>query len=131
MKKRRSFFLLEIVIAIALVGIFVMGFLGSGLRYLAQERKALLELEFEQQRDLIRMDTIAACWKEIQTSQEERQEPWVFEKVLRANLGGKEYTKSYRLKAVRKKAGDGRVLVLQEGTQKYHFLVKNSEALSK
>lgn len=118
-KLKRSLFLLEIVISIALVGIFAMGFLGSGIRYLTQERKALLELEFERQRDLVRMESLAACWKEVQTS-----EPWIFEKVLRAKLGGKEYKTSFRLKVRSKKIKDDHALVLEEGTKKYHFLVK-------
>ncbi len=125
MKSQRSLFLLEIVISIALVGIFAMGFLGSGMRYLTQERKALLELEFERQRDLVRMECLASCWKE------ERQEPWVFEKLLKAKLGGKEYKTSFRLRVRSKKIKDDHEIVLEEGTKKYHFLVKNAEALSK
>jgi hypothetical protein len=116
--KKHSFFLLEIVIAIVLVGMFAAGFLGSGLRYLSQERKALVELEFEREKDLVRMEAIAACWKEGEII-----EPRVFEKTLQTKIGGKEYKSSFRVKVRSKKIDDHCDLILEEGTRKYHFLV--------
>lgn len=118
-QRLRSLFLLEIVIALVLVGIFTAGFLGSGVRYLSQERKALLELEFERERDLVRMEAISACWKDPPTA-----EPRVFEKSLQTKLGGKEYKSSFRCKIRSKKINDHYDLVLEEGTRKYHFLIK-------
>jgi hypothetical protein len=117
--QHRSFFLLEIVISLVLIGIFAFGFLGSGLKYVSLERKALLELEFEMQRDLVRMEAIEKLWKE-----EETKEPVSFDKTLKTELGGKKYTSLFRLKGQTKKFDEHFDLVLEEGSRKHHFLIK-------
>lgn len=132
MKDRRPLFLLEIVIALVLVGMFAMGFLGSGARYVTQERKALLELEFERQKDLFRMEVISACWKEIQDFDEPVDvKDWSFDKTLQTKLGQRDYKEVYRLKVNCKKVKEAYDLVLIEGIKRYHFLVTKSSAFAK
>jgi hypothetical protein len=120
MYRRRPFFLLEIVIAIAVVGLFAFGFLWSGMRYLSQERKALLNMEYERQRNLKRMEVIASHWEALLSTQEKKEDSTC---MLEATVGGKKYTTPYSYKVESHAIGKDYELVLVEGRKRYHFLV--------
>ncbi len=62
MHRKRSFFILEIVIAMVLVGLFSVYFLRASIKHLHQERQALLVLEFEWQNDLRKMEILKENW---------------------------------------------------------------------
>jgi len=129
MQRKRPFFLLEIVIAIALVGLFSAYFLRSSIGYLYQERKALLELEFERQFDLKRMELLTNNWPRVdrlpQKEIEAKEESYEF----KVSIAGKSYSKVKKFKVWCPKHHDHIYdLVIKEDQKKYHFLVKKSEA---
>jgi hypothetical protein len=62
MRQKRPLFLLEVVIAIALVGFFSVYFLRSSLHHLYKEREGLLDLEFEWKSDLKKMEILSSGW---------------------------------------------------------------------
>ncbi len=130
MRRKKPLFLLEIVIAIFLVGLFSVYFLRSSIHCLYRERIALLDLEFERAFDIKRMDLLAKSWAAIEhvpATVTEFSEPWTIE------LGGKKYTREKKFKIWRTDPHpDYYQLILKEkGRKKHHFLVKKSAAFSK
>jgi hypothetical protein len=129
MQRKKPFFLLEIVIAIALVGLFSAYFLRSSIGYLYQERKALIDMELERQIDLKRMDLIAGNWHKVdqlpKLDTHAKEESFPFE----VKIAGKSYfrTKTFKVFCPKKhdKAWD---LCIKEEKKKYHFLVTKTEA---
>ena len=133
MRQKRPFFLLEIVISIFLVGLFSVYFLRSSIHCLYQERKALLDLEFEREFDLRRMKLIRSNWSKIEHLPLKGDAKEEIESIS-VTLGGKKYIRKKAFKVYRrKKQRDGNFnLILEEKedkkTKKYHFLVRKSEA---
>ena len=138
--RRRPIFLLEIVIAIALVGFFSFYFLLSSIHFIYQERKALFALEFERLCDLERMDLIKKAWNQVETLNEKTLSKSRFSPAIK--LGGKSYVKTKLFKIWC--AGNHENLydlVLQEKSpkkdpnkeklKKYHFLVKKEKPEAK
>jgi hypothetical protein len=128
MQRKSPFFLLEIVIAIFLVGLFSAYFLRSSIGYLYQERKALLELEFERQYDLKRMELLTSNWHKVdqlpKLSTAAKEESYQF----KVNLAGKSYSKTKTFKVWCPKHHDSTYdLVIKENEKKYHFLVRKPE----
>ncbi len=124
MRKKASFFLLEVILAIALVGIFVVYFLRSSLQQLIREQKELAELESEWSYDLRRMEIITLCWKEVQMLPKRKG------RVFQVNP----INNHQKLKIIKawcpNEIPNYYHLVLEEETEKekkkkiYHFLVK-------
>ena len=129
MLRKSPFFLLEIVIAIFLVGIFSAYFLRSSIGYLYQERKALLEMEFEREADLKRMEFLTNHWHGVDKLPKLDGDAKEESKDLEVKLAGKSYFKTKKFKVFcPKQHGNGYDLVIKEDGKKYHFLVKKSEA---
>jgi hypothetical protein len=131
-QQKKPLFLLEIVIAIFLVGLFSAYFLRSSISTLYQERKALLDLEFERLYDLHRMTLISNNWQKVdqlpKLEGDAKKESCQFE----VKIAGKPYfrTKTFTVFCPKRhdKAYD---LCIKEEKKKYHFLVKKAEAFSK
>jgi hypothetical protein len=129
MQQKKPLFLLEIVIAIFLVGLFSAYFLRSSIGCLYQERKALLDLEFERQYDLKLMDLVRQNWHYVdqlpKLAGDAKKETFPF----KVNFAGKEYsrTKTYQVSCP-KKHETAYDLLIQEDKKKYHFLVKKAVA---
>lgn len=129
MQQKKPLFLLEIVIAIFLVGLFSAYFLRSSIGCLYQERKALLDLEFERQSQIQLMDLVTQNWHHVDqlpklaTSEKKVVFP------LEVDFAGKKYlrTKTYQVSCPKKHelAYD---LLIQEDNKKYHFLIKKEAA---
>jgi hypothetical protein len=132
-RRKRPFFLLEIVISIFLVGLFSVYFLRSSIHCLYQERKALLDLEFEREFDLRRMNLIRSNWNKIEQLPLRGDAKEEIESIP-VTLGGKKYIRKKSFKVYRRqKQHDGNFnLILEEKEdkkiKKYHFFVKKSEA---
>jgi hypothetical protein len=129
MQQKKPLFLLEIVIAIFLVGLFSAYFLRSSIGCLYQERKALLDLEFERQYDLKRMDLVTQNWLRVdqlpKLAESGKQEVFPF----KVDFAGKQYsrTKTYQVSCP-KEHETAYDLLIQEDKNKYHFLVKKPVA---
>ena len=129
MQRKKPLFLLEIVIAIFLVGLFSAYFLRSSITTLYQERKALLDLEFEKLYDLKRMNLVSDNWHKVdllprleRDAKEEKCEFKVF-------IGGKPYIRSKTFQVLCPKKNEKAYdLCIKENKKKYHFLVKKAEA---
>jgi hypothetical protein len=129
MLQKKPLFLLEIVISIFLVGLFSAYFLRSSISCLYQERKALLDLEFERLYDQRRMDLLSDHWDKVDLLPNllsaAKEESCPFE----VKISGKSYfsNKTFKVFCPKKhdKAWD---LCIQEDKKKYHFLVKKDAA---
>jgi hypothetical protein len=126
MQQKKPLFLLEIVIAIFLVGLFSTYFLRSSIRCLYQERKALLELEFERQYDLKRMELLSNNWHQVsvlpKAEKEAKEEAFQF----KVNIAGKEYFSTKKFKVFCPKNQDtAYLLVIKEDQKKYQFCVNS------
>jgi hypothetical protein len=132
MARKSPIFLLEIVIAIFLVGLFSVYFLRSSIHYLYQERRALLDLEFERQYNLQRMELIAQHWNMADRLPTKESEAKEWPQPFTATIGGKSYskTKKYKVWCAGKHENHFN-LVLQEDRIKYHFLVKKDKSEAK
>jgi hypothetical protein len=129
MQRKSPLFLLEIVIAMFLVGIFSAYFLRSSIGYLYQERKALLEMEFEREADLKRMEFLTSNWNGVDNLPQKEGEAKEESRDLEVKLAGKSYFKTKKFKVFcPKQHGNAYDLVIKEDGKKYHFLVKKSEA---
>jgi hypothetical protein len=129
MKKKKPLFLLEIVIAIFLVGLFSAYFLRSSISTLYQERKALLDLEFERLYDIKRMDLLSDHWHKVDQLPKLQGDAKLQSFKFEVKIVGKSYfrTKTFVVFCPKKheKAYD---LCIKEDEKKYHFLVKKAEA---
>ncbi len=129
MQQKKPLFLLEIVIAIFLVGLFSAYFLRSSIGCLYQERKALLDLEFEREYDLKKMELLVNNWHIVdqlpKLAGDAKKETCQFE----VKMADKEYlrTKTYQVSCP-KKHETAYDLLIQEDNKKYHFLVRKAEA---
>ena len=132
MVRKSPIFLLEIVIAIFLVGLFSVYFLRSSIHYLYQERTALLDLEFERQYNLQRMELIAQNWNMVEKLPTKENEAKEWPKPFTTIIGGKSYskTKNYKVWCAGKHENHFN-LVLQEDKKKYHFLVTKDKSAAK
>ncbi len=65
--KRRPFFLLEVLIAAALVGVFAFLSIHGAFRLARQQKKLLKEIEGSIDADRRRMKVIADCWSKVET----------------------------------------------------------------
>ena len=123
MRRKSPLFLLEIVIAIFLVGIFSVYFLRSSVHTLYQERKALLALEFEKEYDLKRMDLLVQNWLRLDQlpgkSVDAKEELY----QCKVDIGGKSYVKTRKFKVWCKHHESAHDLIIKEDATKYHFLV--------
>jgi len=125
-RRRKPFFLLEVVIAIALVALFVTYFIHSSLKQLLREEKEIAELKVGWQDDLWKMEVLTECWKNIEEVPKKKKHH--FESVT-----------SSQIKAIHawcpNETEEYYHLILEEEKErekvKYHFLVKKSEALSR
>lgn len=115
---KRPLFLLEVVIAIALVGLFSVYFLRSSLQHLYKERKALVDLELEWQRDLHRMKILSEGWK---TAKENGD---VIEKTCKVTLGERTYSKTYAYHLTAIESPTARRLALKEGRKNGDGIIK-------
>jgi hypothetical protein len=127
MEQKRSFFLLEIVIAIFLVGLFSVYFLRSSIHCLYKERQALLDIEFERKFDLKRMEVIRKYWGFDLPLRAEAKTLFLPAEVI---FGKQSYTRTKKYKVYRRKGEHKECcgMVFEEEGKKYHFLVKKSEA---
>ncbi len=126
--KKRSLFLLEILIAIFLVGLFSVYFLRSSIHCLYQERKALVELEFEKEYDLKRMDLLTKHWQAVDKLPSKEGEVKEEIQQFSVNIGGKTYFKTKKFKVwCANQFEKNYDLVLKEDGKKYHFLIKKPE----
>ena len=132
MQQKKPLFLLEIVIAIFLVGLFSAYFLRSSIGTLYQERKALLDLEFETLSDLRRMDLLSHHWHQVDQLPKLERDAKKESLPLRVDIAGKEYfrTKTFTVFCP-KQHETAYDLCIKEENKKYHFLVKKAEAFSK
>jgi hypothetical protein len=98
--RKKPLFLLEIVIAIFLVGIFSVYFLRSSIHYLYQERTALLDLEFERLRTVRIMDAISAYWNTVEALHQSKSQKEIADtRQLEVCLGNKTYARPFKLEA--------------------------------
>ncbi len=129
MQKKKPLFLLEIVIAIFLVGLFSAYFLRSSIGCLYQERKALLDLEFERHYDIKRMDLLSDHWHKVDQLPELQRDAKLQSFQFEVKIADKPYfrTKTFIVFCPKRheKAYD---LCIKEEKKKYHFLVKKAEA---
>lgn len=128
MRRKRPFFLLEIVIAIFLVGLFSIYFLRSSIHCLYRERTALLDLEFEREFDLKRMKLLSSNWGIAEHLPLSGSAGGISEPST-VYFGGKPYTrtKNFKIYRSKKELKEYCGLILQEDKKKYYFLVKKSE----
>lgn len=132
MVRKSPIFLLEIVIAIFLVGLFSVYFLRSSIHHLYQERNALLDLEFERKYDLHRMELISKNWNAVEKLPTKETEAKEIPQLFTATMGGKLYSKTKKYKTwCAGKHENHFNLVLQEDKKKYHFLVKKDKSEAK
>ncbi|HEX2579639.1 MAG TPA: hypothetical protein VHK67_04465 [Rhabdochlamydiaceae bacterium] len=130
MPRKKPFFLLEIVIAIFLVGLFSSYFLRSSIKCLHQERQALLDLEFERLYDLKRMELIVSNWHKVDQlpakGKEAKEEKYPFEVIL----ADKSYLRSKTFQVFcPKKHETAHILCIREGKKnKHYFLVRKVDA---
>ena len=129
MQQKKPLFLLEIVISIFLVGLFSAYFLRSSISCLYQERKALLDLEFERLYDLKRMDLLSDHWDKVDQLPNllsaAKEESCPFE----VKISEKSYFRHKTFKVFCPKKNDKAWdLCIQEDKKKYHFLVKKAAA---
>lgn len=128
MQRKKPLFLLEIVIAIFLVGLFSAYFLRSSISCLYQERKALLDLDFERLCDIKRMDVVEKYWNQVDQLSKSEGDGKKESFPLRVDIAGKSYfrTKTFMVYCPKQhdKAYD---LCIKEEKKKYHFLVVRSK----
>jgi hypothetical protein len=128
MQQKKPLFLLEIVIAIFLVGLFSAYFLRSSITTLYQERKALLDLEFERLYDLERMDLLSNYWQKVDQLPKLEGDAKKESRQLKVDIAGKSYfrTKTFVVFCP-KKHETAYDLCIKEEKKKYHFLVVRSK----
>ncbi len=132
--RRSAFFLFEVLIAMVLVALFSLYFFRSSVQESYREKELLLNLEWERIFDLKRMETIATCWREIDTISTKKGQKRLFKKeVLSIELAGRSYSKTYEAAAWRGRYSEqGSYLTLEEkigshgkeSGSTYHFFVK-------
>ncbi|MBS0649034.1 MAG: hypothetical protein JSS10_07435 [Verrucomicrobia bacterium] len=131
MRRRSSIFLLEIVIAIFLVGLFSVYFIRSSIHHIYQERKALLDLVFEDQYNLARMKLIAENWNKVDKLPTVENAAPLLSQSFTANLGGQSYSREKNYKVwCASKYQNHFSLILKEDKKKYRFLVQKEAAPS-
>jgi hypothetical protein len=132
MQRKKPFFLLEIVIAIFLVGLFSAYFLRSSISSLYQERKALLDLQFENFYDLHRMKLISENWLKVdqlpRLESDAKEETVPFE----VKIDDKKYsrTKTFQVLCPKKHDTAWDLCIKEDKKKKYHFLVMKAVAKS-
>lgn len=125
MRRRSPIFLLEIVIAIFLVGLFSVYFIRSSIHHIYQERKALLDLVFEDQYNLARMKLIAENWNTVDKLPTVESAAPLLSKPCTATVGGKTYARKKEFKVwCAGKHQNHFSLLLKEDKKKYRFLVQ-------
>lgn len=132
--KRRPVFLLEIIIAMALVGLFASFFLRSSIRSLYKESQALAELEYDRLYNLRRMEAIDICVKQLETlprnSAEASKGKNEWNKELESvKIAGKTFKpKPLVIEAwVKQGVGDTYKLILKENKTKFYFVFKKEK----
>jgi hypothetical protein len=129
MQQKKPLFLLEIVIAIFLVGLFSAYFLRSSISCLYQERKALLDLEFERLYDLKRMDFLSSNWHKVDQLPKFLGDAKEESCPFKVEIAGKPYFRTKTFKVFCPKKHDTAWdLCIKEDKKKYHFLVKKADA---
>jgi len=130
MQRKKPFFLLEIVIAIFLVGLFSTYFLRSSIKCLHQERKALLDLEFERLYDLKRMELIVNNWHNVDQLPAKGRDAKEEKVPFKVELAGKPYFRDKPFWVFcPKKHETAHILCIKEGKKKKHyFLVRKADA---
>jgi type II secretory pathway pseudopilin PulG len=139
--QRRPVFLLEIIIAMALVGLFASFFLRSTIQSLYKERDALAQLELDRLYNMRRMEVIRICLQQFEKLPRNQKEAATSKKVWETDLkaleaieiGGKKYKpKSLVFEAwIKQGAGDTYKLVLKENKTKYYFVFKKAKSEAK
>ena len=128
MQRKKPLFLLEIVIAIFLVGLFSAYFLRSSISCLYQERKALLDLEFERLYDIERMKLISENWHKVDQLPEFQRDAKLQSRPLEVKVDGKSYFRTKTFMVYCPKSHDKAYdLCIKEDKKKYHFLVARSK----
>ena len=122
---KRPFFLLEILIAMVLIGFFSVYFLGAAYRHFSHEEKALLELEFQRAQDLERMKILSSHWKSGEALLKESKEvPY----TLTVQLGKNTYKRSQKCTVwCSGKKGNSYKLKMREGKRVYHFVIEDDK----
>lgn len=130
MQRKRPFFLLEIVIAIFLVGLFSAYFLRSSISCLYQERKALLDLQFEKEYDLHRMTLISENWQKVDQLPSLERDAKEDQRKFEVKMSDKSYfrTKTFKVFCPKKHEKAYDLCIKEEGKKKYHFLVMKADA---
>ena len=133
MQQKKPLFLLEIVIAIFLVGLFSAYFLRSSIGCLYQERKALLDLEFERLYGIKRMDLLSEHWHKADQLPKLQRNAKKESDSFEVKIAGKSYfrTKTFIVFCPKKHETAYDLCIKEDKKKKYHFLVKKEEALSK
>lgn len=137
--RRRSVFLLEIIIAMALVGLFASFFHRSTIHSLYKERDALAALELDRLNYIRRMDVIKNCLQQFEKMPRNQKEVANSKKVWERDLKEPETVeiagRIYKPKPlvieawIKQGAGDTYKLVLKENkTTKYYFVFKRSKS---
>jgi len=123
--RKKPLFLLEIVIAIFLVGLFSAYFLRSSIGMLYQERKALLDLQFENAYDIERMELIAANWNKVDQLPSSERAAKEEQHTCEAKLDKKLYyrTKTFKVFCPKKNDKAADLCIKEANKKKYHFLV--------
>ncbi len=105
---RRPFFLLEVLIAVMLIGMFAYMSIHGAFRVLKKQSQLLTELENSRRSDLAKMDLIEKYWNNIDALEEEIQD------------------NGFKIKS--KKATQGYYLLELSNTQeKFAYLVKKQD----
>jgi hypothetical protein len=129
MQRKKPLFLLEIVIAIFLVGLFSAYFLRSSIKCLYQERKALLDLQFEKLYDLHRMTLISENWHKVDQLPRLEGDAKEEKREFTVTIADKTYSRTKTFKVLcPKKHETAHDLCIKEDKKKYHFLVRKAEA---
>ncbi len=126
MSRKRPFFLLEIIIAIALITMFSGYFLRSSLIYLKKERTVLLDLEFERLRQLHRMHVIQTCWQTIETMKPGEKHP--HNKQVELTVDKKTYQRSFTMTAHLSESKNKYYDLILDDGKDYHFFIEKSKS---
>ena len=113
--------MLEVVIAMALVGFFSIYFLHSAIKHLHQERHALLELEFEQAKRLKIADILSQSWpkKGVFVQPPQQKTP------VTVTLNGRSYkSKDYTFDLTAKETSTAFRLQMKNDGKHYYFFAK-------
>ena len=108
---RRSFFLLEVLIAVLLIGMFAYMSINGAFRVLKKQSQLLKELENSRRSDLTKMDLIEKHWNRVDALEEEIQE------------------NGFKIKC-KKGASGFYLLELSNSQEKFSYLVKKQDTKS-